>query len=157
MSYPAYYGRPATVAGYRRHTAPASVHVVALFQYLGGLATLAVAALAGLIAAKTTGNMPIDRIPDTVRRGLAGGSLIIAIALFVIAVLWLVIARKLQTGRGWARGTVLVLSALSIAGTLYDFWLGRDPQILAGLALPLLYVLLLNTHAARSWFRRGLW
>ncbi|MEN3310540.1 MAG: hypothetical protein V7603_6742 [Micromonosporaceae bacterium] len=157
MSYPAYYGRPAMVARYRRRSAPASVHVVAVFQYLGALLTLAAAALVALIARGATRGAPLDRIPDEVRRGLAGGGLVIAVTLGVLGLLWLLVARKLQRGRQWARVTVLALSLLSIAGTAYGYWLGRQPDVLAGLALPVLYVALLSTRAARSWFRRGTW
>jgi hypothetical protein len=145
------------VARYRRRSAPASVHLVALFQYLGALATLAAAALVALIARGATRGAPLDRIPDEVRRGLVGGGLVIAVALGVLGLLWLLVARKLQRGRQWARVTVLALSLLSIAGTGYDYWQLRQPDVLAGLALPLLYVALLCTHAARSWFRYGTW
>jgi hypothetical protein len=72
-------------------------------------------------------------------------------------VLWLVIARKLQRGRQWARVTVLLLSVLSIAGTGYEVWQLGDRHLLPGLALPVLYVLLLNTRAARSWFAEHYW
>ncbi|HKT04211.1 MAG TPA: hypothetical protein VJT31_32200 [Rugosimonospora sp.] len=159
MSYPAYYGQPATVAGYRRRSgAPASVHVVAFFQYLGALATLAAAVLVALIARHATGTLPVDRIPESVRTGLAAnGSLVIAGTLGVLGLLWLLVARKLQRGRQWARVTVLTFSVLSLAGTAYNFWLGRQPDVLAGVVLPLLFVLLLSTRAARSWFRYGTW
>jgi hypothetical protein len=158
MSYPAYYGRPAMVAPrYRRRSAPASVHVVALFQYLGALATLAVAVVVALIARGVAGSLPTDRLPDGVRTGLTGGGLVIAVTLGVLGLCWLLVARKLQRGRQWARVTVLALSVLSIAGTAYDYWSGRRLGILVGLALPLLYVLLLSTRRARSWFRHGDW
>ena len=159
MSYPAYYGRPAIVAGYRRASAPASVHIVALFQYLGGLLTLLAAG--GVAVLTFAGRRAFDerriQIPDDIQRGLTGMGLVISIALAVVAIVWLVIARKLQTGRQWARITVLILSVLSIAGTVYDAWQLQDRQLLPGLALPLIYVLLLNTRAARAWFRSGSW
>jgi hypothetical protein len=159
MGHPAYYGRPAMVAGYRRPTAPPSVHIVALFQYLGGLLTL----LAGAGVALLTfgGRRAFDerriQIPDSVQQGLTGLGVVIAAALAVVALLWLVIARKLQTGEQWARITVLALSVLSIAGTGYDAWRFGDRQVLGGLVLPVLYLVLLNTRAARSWFRWGRW
>jgi hypothetical protein len=154
MSYPAYYGRPAMVAP-RRPSAPASVHVVAFFQYVGALLTLAAAALAAMIARGATRGAPLERIPESVRQGLAGTGLVIAITLGVLGLFWLVVARKLQRGRAWARFTVVTLSLLSIAGTAYDYWLGRRLDVLFGLALPLLFILLLSTHAARTWFRYG--
>ena len=50
---------------------------------------------------------------------------------------------------------VIVLSALSIAGTLYDGLAatGTHTNALGGLVFPVLYLVLLNTPAARSWFR----
>jgi uncharacterized BrkB/YihY/UPF0761 family membrane protein len=158
MSYRAYYGRPAMVAGrYRRQSAPASVHLVALFQYLGALLTLGAAVAVGMIARGLAKGGLADRVPDTVRTGLSGGGIVIAVALGVLGLLWLVIARRLQRGRAWARATVIVVSTLSIAGTGYGYWLGRQPDVLAGLALPVLCLLLLSTRAARSWFRHGTW
>jgi hypothetical protein len=159
MSYPAYYGQPAMVASYRRPSAPPSVHIVALFQYLGGLLTLLAAAAVMLLT--FAGRRAFDerriQIPDSVQQGLTGLGVVIAVALAVVALLWLVIARKLQTGHQWARIAVLVLSVLSIAGTGYDAWRFDDRQMLYGLVLPVLEVLLLNTRAARSWFRWGRW
>ncbi len=153
MSYPAYYGRPALVARYRRRHAPASVHVVALFQYLGALLTLGAATVVGMIALRRTRGLPVQRIPDSVRTGLAGGGLVIAVTLGVLGLSWLLVARKLQRGRQWARVTVIALSLLCIAATLLDYWLVRERAALAGLALPLLYLILLSTPRARSWFR----
>jgi mannose/fructose/N-acetylgalactosamine-specific phosphotransferase system component IIC len=159
MSYPAYYGQPAMVATYHRSTAPPSVHVVALLQYVSGLVTLLAA---GAVAVLTfAGRQAFDdrriQIPAEVERGLTGAGAIIAGALGFVALLWLVIARKLQRGRQWARVTVVVLSLLSIAATTYDVWRLGDRQLLPSLALPVLYVLLLNTRAARSWFKAHYW
>jgi hypothetical protein len=159
MGYPAYYGRPAMVARYHRSTAPPSVHVVALLQYVGGLLTLLAAA--GVALLTFAGRNAFDerriQVPAEVQQGLTGAGGIIAGALGVVALLWLVIARKLQRGRQWARITVLMLSVLSIAATAYDVWRLADRQLLPGLAFPVLYLLLLNTRAARSWFRAGYW
>lgn len=155
MSRPAYYGRPALVARYPWPRAPLGVQVVALFQYLAGLLTLVAAGLATLIARDSTQYAALNGLPESVRRGVAGGGLIIPITLSVLGLFWLVIARNLQRGRPWARDTVLVLSLLGVAGTLYDVWLSGDPDVLAVLVPPVLNVLLLNTQAARSWFRYG--
>jgi hypothetical protein len=146
MGYYSYYDR-------RRPTAPASVHVVAFFQYVGALATLAAAALAAMIARGAVGGVPLDRIPQGVRDGVTGTGLVIAITLGVLGLFWLVVARKLQRGRQWARFTVVVLSLLTVTGTALDFWHGRRPDVLAGLALPLLFLALLSTRPARIWFR----
>jgi hypothetical protein len=155
MSRPAYYGRPALVARYPWPRAPLGVQVVALFEYLAGLLTLVAAGLATLIARDSTHYAALNGLPESVRRGVAGAGLVIPVALTVIGLCWLVIARNLQRGRPWARDSVLVLSLLGVAGTLCDVWLSRDPDVLAALALPVLNLLLLNTQAARSWFRYG--
>ncbi len=161
MGYPAYYGRPALVANYRRATAPASVHLVALFQYIAGL--LGLLAAAGIVLLLYGHGRVIDdqrmQIPEAVRnrivRGQAG--LVMAGGLAVVALTWLIVARALQRGQQWARITVLALSLLSIAATAYDAWRFQDRTVLIGLAPPLLYLLLLSTRAARSWFRYGTW
>ena len=161
VSYPAYYGRPALVSGYRRATAPASVHLVALFQYVGGLLTLL--ASTGVVLLVYGRGKVLDeqriRIPETMRRQIVQGQagLVMAIGLAIVALMWLIIARSLQRGGQWARITVLMLSVLSIAATGWDAWRFQNGRVLAGVALPLLYLLLLNTRAARSWFRWGGW
>jgi hypothetical protein len=161
MAYPAYYGRPALVAGYRRPRAPASVHVVALFQYLGGL--LALFAATGVILFMYGHGKVLDeqrvRIPELVRRRIVEGEagLVMAVATAIVALVWLIVARALQRGQQWARITMLMLSLMAVAGTGYDAWLLRRPQVLAGLAGPVLFLTLLNTRAARSWFRWGTW
>jgi hypothetical protein len=158
MGYPAYYGTPALVARPHR-SAPPSVHVVALLQYLGGLLTLLAAT--GVAALTVGGHAVLDRrriqIPADIEQGVTGAGLVIAGALTIVALLWLVIARKLQTGQQWARITVILLSLLSIAGTAYSAWRLHDQRPLPGLVLPALYLLLLNTRAARSWFRGHYW
>jgi hypothetical protein len=158
MGYPAYYGAPALVALPHR-SAPPSVHVVALLQYLGGLLTLLAAI--GVAALTIGGQAVLDRrriqLPADVQQGLTGAGLVIAGALTIVALLWLVIARKLQTGQQWARITVILLSLMSVAGTAYEVWQLHDRRSLPGLVLPLLYLLLLNTRAARTWFRGHYW
>ena len=161
MGYPAHYGRPAMVANYRRVTAPASVHLVALCQYVAGLLVLLGAA--GIVLLRYGHGRIIDenriQVPQAVRDRIVGGQAgwVMAAGLGVLAVMWLIIARSLQRGQQWARMTVLTLAMLSIGMTLYDAWRFRDGPVLVGLALPLLYVLLLSTRAARSWFRWGTW
>jgi hypothetical protein len=159
MSYPAYYGAPAMVARSHRGTAPPSVHIVALLQYLSGLVTLLAAAGVAVLtyAGHSAFNERRVQIPAEIEQNLTGAGAVIAGALGVVALLWLVIARKLQRGAQWARVTVLLLSLVSIATTGYEAWVLNDRQLLYGLALPVLYVLLLNTRAARSWFKWGYW
>ncbi len=156
MSRPAYVGRPALVARYR-HYAPAPVQVVALIQYLLALCTIVATVLATLIVVRAGSKVGGDRLPDSVRRGVAGGGLVIPITLAVLGLVWLAIARSLQRGGQWARITVLMLSVLAIAGIVYDRWRSHDPHVLAGLALPALQVVLLDTAVSRSWFRDGVW
>jgi hypothetical protein len=156
---PAYYGEPALVAGYRRARAPASVHLVALTQYVIGL--LGLLAAAGVILLLYGHGRLVDeqrmRVPAAVLHRIeqAQAGLVMAVATGVIALMWLIIARALQHGQQWARVSVLLLSLLAIAGAGYDAWRLHYPPALVGAALPLLYVLLLNTRAARSWFRWG--
>src|SRR5437899_443781 len=83
----------AMVARYHRSTAPPSVHVVALLQYVGGLVALLAA---GAVAVLTfAGRQAFDdrriQIPAEVEQGLTGAGAIIAGALAVVALLWLVI------------------------------------------------------------------
>lgn len=152
MSRSTYYGRPALVAPGPWHP-PAGVQVVALVQYLGGLLLLASAGVATLIARGVTRYAVVERIPEPIRRNVAGGGLVIPITLAVLGLFWFVIAHHLELGRQWARTTMLVLSVVSVAGAGYGYWRSRDPDLLIGLALPLLYLVLLNTRPARAWFR----
>jgi len=161
MGYQAYYGRPAMVANYRRVTAPASVHLVALCQYVAGLLVLLGAA--GIVLLRYGHGRIIDenriQVPPAVRERIADGQAVTVMAagLAVLALMWLIIARSLQRGQQWARMTVLTLAMLSIGATLYESWRYQDEQVLLGLVLPLLYVALLCTRAARAWFRWGTW
>ena len=161
MGYPAHYGRPAMVANYRRVTAPASVHLVALCQYVAGLLVLLGAA--GIVLLRYGHGRIIDenriQVPPAVRERIADGQAVtvMAVGLAVLALMWLIIARSLQRGQQWARMTVLTLATLSIGATLYEAWRYQDEQVLLGLVLPLLYVALLCTRAARAWFRWGTW
>ena len=161
MGYPAYYGRPALVATYRRVTAPFSVHLVALFQYVAGLLVLLGAVGIALLLYGHGRIIDEQRIqvPQALRERVQGGQAgwVMVTGLGIVALMWLIIARSLQRGQQWARFTVLMLSVLSIAATGYDAWHFQDGQVLVGLALPVLYVLLLSTRAARSWFRWGTW
>ncbi|GAA5179881.1 hypothetical protein GCM10023322_10890 [Rugosimonospora acidiphila] len=147
------YGRQPFVAPYRRHRAPPSVQTVALLQYLLALLILAGAAATAAIARGTPRYAALDRVPDSVRHNLRSGGLIIAVALAVLGLCWLLVARKLQRGRPWARLTVLVLSLAGAAVAVYLSGLRHDPRLLGAAALPVMYAMLLSTEAARSWFR----
>jgi hypothetical protein len=133
-----------------RRSAPASVHVVAAMQYLGGLVLLILGAAAA--AAALGGERYLDSTP--VAADVRDAGLSIGAVLVFGGLLALVIGRKIQRGRQWARVLVLVLSALSIVGTLYTGLVrGGETNALTGLVVPVIYMVLLNTAAARSWFR----
>jgi hypothetical protein len=148
----AYYGRPALVARYRT---PIPVRVVASVQYLCALLTLAAAGLAASLVWRVTRPAALDRVPESVRHGVAGGGPLIPVTLTALGVLWLLIARSLARGRQWARTTVVMLSVLAIAAAVFAGWLRRDPQYLLGMLPPLLNLSLLDTWVARGWFRTG--
>ena len=145
MGYPAYYGRPALVASYRRVTAPFSVHLVALFQYVGGLLTLLAAT--GVVLLVYGRGKVLDeqriQIPETMRRQIVEGQagLVMAIGLAIVALMWLLIARSLQRGGQWARITVLMLSVLSIAATGWDASLAARLSRTDGATRPVFRVL----------------
>src|SRR5215475_7496177 len=108
MGVPAYYGRPALVAGYARQSAPASVQVVVFLQILGGLLCLASAALVGAVAGDVVG-WPDARWQDAalpgpeVRQAVAERGPAIAIAFALIGLVLLVLAGSLRRGRQWSR------------------------------------------------------
>ncbi len=136
-----------------RRSAPPSVHTVAIMQYLGGLALLLGGAAAMLFALGSGRYLDQGQVSpiavDLRDMGLAVGAVLVFGGLLTIA-----IGRRLQRGRQWARVLVLVLSVLSIATTLYNGLVAQgDTNVLLGLVIPVLYVALLNTSAARSWFR----
>lgn len=132
-------------------SAPASVRVAALIGYLAGLALVAFGI--GAWAVWAGRSLDVDRIGplgaalrDT---GPAGAGVYVFAGLLVFA-----IARRLHRGRRWVRALVVAGSVVSVAGTLYDGILGRGGvNVFAGLVLPVVYVVLLNLPAARSWYR----
>jgi hypothetical protein len=135
-----------------RRSAPPSVHGVAILQYLAGFVLLLAAGLITLVS--VAGDRWTADLPDSARNMIAGTGLAIAAFLGFAGLFTVVVGRKLQRGRQWARILVMVLSALSLAGTLYNgLLLSRDTNVLVGLVFPVLYLILLNTRAARSWFR----
>jgi len=133
-----------------RRSAPSSVHVVAIMQYLGGLVLLILGAAAAAIA--LGGERYLNGVP--VAADVRGAGLSIGAVLVFGGLLALVIGRKIQRGRQWARVLVLVLSGLSVVGTLYTGLVREgETNALTGLVVPVIYLVLLNTSAARSWFR----
>jgi hypothetical protein len=139
-----------------RQSAPPSVHIVAIFHYLGGLLTLLAAAAFGVAALTQGARIPTgqDLIRPEDARIVAA---VLAGGLALVALIVLIFARKLQRGRQWARVLTLILCTLSIGTSVLAFVAQQDPTVFAGAVFPALYILLLNTRAARSWFRAHTW
>ncbi|GEM_PF-4599531 len=153
MSYGSGYhpGYP-TLPGYRgpvRDSAPPSVHLVAILLYFGAAAQLLVAAL---VAAAVAGAVRRDQYLPT--EYLRTATIAIAAVFAFGGLVTVVVGRRLQRGRQWARVLVLVLSGVLLAWTLYNGLVGPGDRAnaLGGLVAPVLYLVLLNTRAARSWF-----
>jgi hypothetical protein len=130
------------------------VHVVAVLGYLAGLAL--VTAGVGAWALSFDAGRSVDpsgyprAVVDLGQLGLATGAVAVFIGLLV-----LVLARKLQRGRQWVRVLVVVASAFAITTTLYNGLVGTgDTNALFGLVFPVIFVVLLNLTAARSYFSR---
>jgi hypothetical protein len=136
-----------------RRSAPASVQTVAILQYVGGLLALAGAVLFALLAAKTV-TPPANTVSrvvaaDAQSRVFVAGAVFFAIS--GIIAIWL--GRKVQRGRNWARWILIVLSVLSLVSTVYQSYQLGNSSYYGGVVLPILYLILLNTRAARSWCR----
>jgi hypothetical protein len=143
------YGPPA------RSSAPVSVHVVAILQYLGGLLGLIGAVLVVAVAMVGTGVIDDASVPADLRDALVGGGIVIAAVIAAFSLFAIYLGRGLQRGRQWARVLLLLLSALNLVGVLYGIFADglRGTGGAPGLVVPVLYLVLLNTSAARSWFR----
>jgi hypothetical protein len=138
-----------------RRSAPPSVHVIAILQYVGGFAALVAAAILGYAAFTVSQEAPTpyDIIsPEGAARLFGLVAVIVAVSGFVAILL----GRKVQRGRQWARVLVLILSVLSLAGVAASIAAEQTVAPYAlGLVYPLLCVVLLNTRSARSWFAGG--
>jgi hypothetical protein len=143
-----------------RTTAPVSLHIVAIFQYLGGLLVLAAGAFLALAAFRiapelhyTTGASTFTTRPQDVT--LVTG--VICGTIMCVGLITIILGRKVQVGRNWARVLLTLLNGLSVAGGVWQGYSAGAPyaQTLISVAFPLLFVLLLNTRAARSWCRYG--
>lgn len=139
-----------------RLSAPVSVHIVAILQYLGGLLGLLAAGLIALAWSTGGETLGDPSLPAQVRGAGTSSGLVLAAVVAIGSLVAMVIGRKLQRGRQWARVVVLLLCTLNLLGTLYTaFVLDLRPAGVAAGVGPALYLLLLNTSAARSWFRYG--
>ncbi|WP_238011169.1 hypothetical protein KZZ52_22265 [Dactylosporangium sp. AC04546] len=141
-----------------RTTAPVSLHVVAIFQYLGGLITLAIGALLALAAVDViprleyaTGNDAWTTRPAQITPIVA----VICGSFIIVGLIAIMLGRKLQRGRNWARVLLTALNLLSVAGGVWQGYTTGRPyaETLISIVLPLVFVFLLNTRAARSWCR----
>lgn len=154
-AYNAYsgYGTPYPV----RRSAPASIHTVAIIQYLGGLLALAFAALLALVAfgGASRYSADIDRYGDLSRTGITTVATLFGVMAAIVAVVGIIaiwLGRKVQVGRNWARIILIILNVLSLAGTAYNVIMERTVDVtIGGVILPALCLILLNTRAARSW------
>ncbi|MGH3750385.1 MAG: hypothetical protein ACRDT8_23645 [Micromonosporaceae bacterium] len=146
--------------GAQRSSAPFSVHVAAFFIYLGGLFVLLASLALGAIALGMA-QLPTTELPDQYQGLITGTGVVVAVFFLLIAFLYFLIARKLQRGRQWARVLVLIFAVLGLIGAALQvvglLQAGVDPQLIGYSATsfigPVLFIVLLNTSAARSWFR----
>lgn len=139
-----------------RTTAPVSLHLVAVLQYLGGLLLLAFAAMLTLAAVGLLPRMEMVSGNTTWTNRPGDITVVTAVVCAVIGTVGLaaiVLGRKVQRGQNWARVILTALNVLSIAGTAWQAYAASYPlgSTLAAIAVPALFVLLLNTRAARSW------
>jgi hypothetical protein len=153
QQYPAYpdpYGAPPPPPAPPR--APVGVHIVAVLQYLTGI-VLVLAAVAIGVVTFNDGRIGDTELPGSVRGAVTGAGLAIAALCLVAGLIAIAIGRRVHRGRQGARVLVLVLSALSLAMNVYSLVTTGVADPLSGLVLPTLYLVLLNTRAARDWFR----
>lgn len=136
-----------------RASAPASIQTVAILQYLGGLVVLAGAVLFALLAAKAV-QLPSNPANQFVAADAESRLFVVgAVFLGISGLVAIVLGRKVQRGRNWARWILVLLSVLSLVSTVYQSYQLGDSRYYGGLVLPVLYLILLNTRAARSWCR----
>lgn len=138
-----------------RRSAPASVHLLAFPLYLG---TLLFALAAGSIGVLTaTGHLDSGELSGYPADELTVLGIVGASVFGVVALFHLLLGRALQRGRQWARVLMLVFAVFGLLGAAANVVLvtGDLTLSLIGLVGPVLTILLLNTRAARSWFRYG--
>jgi hypothetical protein len=137
-----------------RRSAPLSVHAVAVLQYLGGTLALGLAAFATYLAVLGVRQEPHPN-SDFIDPRVFAAMMAIAAGVFGLSgLVAFVLGRKFQRGREWARIVLIVLNVVTVAGVLYQGL--SEPQYvsyLVALVVPALYLVLLNTRAARGWCR----
>lgn len=135
-----------------RRGAPLGVRIVAVLQYLTGAVALLAVPMIVLVkyGDGAVGGRPL---PETVRSAVYGWGLPSAALALVVGVLSLAIGLRLHRGKQWARVFTIGLSGLSLALNIWSLVSTGSADPLTGLVLPTLYLGLLNTPAARDWFR----
>ncbi|GAA3218286.1 hypothetical protein ACFO1B_28750 [Dactylosporangium siamense] len=153
------YAYPPQPAYAMRTTAPVSLHVVAIFQYLGGLVTLGIGALFGLAAFDVVPRWQSALDSASLGRSVDVTPIIVAIgAVFVVVgLIAIVLGRKVQRGRNWARVVLIILNTLSLVSVVWQVYQTSllTMSTIVSAALPVLFLVLLNTRAARAWCRYG--
>jgi hypothetical protein len=119
---------------------------------------LALAAMLGLAAADLFPRLEYAVGAATYTNRPADITPIVAVICSVIAVVGLtaiLLGRKVQRGRNWARVVLTGLNVLSAAGAAWQAYTlaGWSAPAVMAIAIPALFVILLNTRAARSWCR----
>lgn len=154
MSYAPVLVAPEPTLTPPRRSAPAGVHAVAVLQYLGGVAALAVGALFihfCVVATRDNASASEEDFfaPETV--AIAFG--IMAGVATVCGLVGILLGRQIQVGRQWARVVVLMLcgvTIVSVAGSiaLYQAWVWTAIFTV----YPVIAIALLNTRSARAFF-----
>jgi hypothetical protein len=135
-----------------RRSAPMSVHAVAVLQYLGGVAALAIGALFAYLSVVAAGDTATEEdffAPETV--AIAFG--ITAGVATVCGLVGILLGRKVQVGRQWARVVLLMLcgaTVVSIVGSIVLYQAGLWTAV--GTVYPVIGIALLNTRSARAFF-----
>lgn len=132
--------------------APVQVQIVAVMQYVTGLALVLAAVVIGLVTFND-GRVGDSELPESLRGAVTGAGIAIAALALVAGLIAIAIGRKLHRGKQAARVLVLALSAFSLAFNVYALVTTGAADPLTGLVLPTMYLVLLNTRPARDWFR----
>jgi len=135
-----------------RRRAPLGVHLVAVLLYLTGL-TLLFAATGTVLLHYGDGRVAGNELPASTQEWISGFGLPIAALSAVVGLFALLLGRRVHRGRQWARIAVLGFSALSLVTNGYMLVTTGMADPLTGLVLPVLNLVLLNTGAARGYFR----
>jgi hypothetical protein len=153
MTYAQVLTAPAPACPPPQRSAPPIVQVIAVLQYLGGVAALAVGGLFAyltVVVANDT-NAPDDFVDP---RMLAIAFGVLAGFSSVSGALGIFLGRMLQRGRQWARVVVLMLSGLTVVVVAGSVAVHSTHWTIGVFALhPALCVALLNLRTARAWFR----